>query len=51
MYKTSEDEEWLESDAEISEYGDFNGFAEKESAVAVVIPSKDVDGNDVIGIE
>ena len=49
LYKTSTDGEWLESDADIED-GTFNGFNEKDSAVAVIIPSKDVDGNDVTSI-
>ena len=49
LYKTSSDGEWLESDADISN-GAFNGFNEKSSAVEVVIPSKDLDGNDVTSI-
>ena len=46
LYKTSADGEWLQSDADI-EYGVFFGFNEYESAVAVILPSKDASGNDV----
>ena len=49
LYKTSADGEWLESDADITN-GTFSGFDEKESAVAVIIPSKDANGNDVTSI-
>jgi hypothetical protein len=49
LYKTSSDGEWLESDADISD-GAFNGFNEKNSAVAVIIPSKDANGNSVTSI-
>ena len=49
LYKTSADEDWLQSDADITD-GTFNGFAEKESAIAVIIPSKDINGNDVTSI-
>ena len=49
LYKTSIDGEWLESNADISN-GIFNGFNEKSSAVAVILPSKDASGNDVISI-
>lgn len=49
LYKTSADGEWLESNADITD-GAFNGFNEKLSAVAVIIPSKDANGNDVTSI-
>lgn len=49
LYKTSADGEWLESDADITD-GTFNGFNEKFSAVAIIIPSKDASGNDVTSI-
>ena len=49
LYKTSANGEWLKSDADIME-GVFNNFAQKENAVAVIIPSKDVSGNDVTSI-
>lgn len=49
LYKTSADGDWLQSDA-IIEDGAFNGFEERESAVAVIIPSKDASGNDVTSI-
>lgn len=49
LYKTSADGEWLESNADISD-GAFNGFNEKSSAIAVIIPSKDASGNDVTSI-
>ena len=49
LYKTSADGEWLQSDADIID-GTFNNFFGKESAVAVVIPSKDANGNDVTRI-
>ena len=49
LYKTSSDGEWLESDANISN-GTFKRFAEKYSAVEVIIPSKDANGNDVTTI-
>lgn len=49
LYKTSTDGEWLESDADITD-GTFNGFTEKESAVAVILPSKDASENDVTSI-
>ena len=49
LYKTSADGEWLQSDANITN-GTFNGFTEKSSAVAVILPSKDASGNDVTSI-
>lgn len=49
LYKTSAEGEWLQDDAYISN-GAFNGFANKESAVEVIIPSKDSSGNDVTNI-
>jgi hypothetical protein len=49
LYKISADGDWLQSDADIME-GVFNNFAQKEIAVAVIIPSKDINENDVTGI-
>ena len=49
LYKTSANGEWLQSDANITD-GTFNGFTEKNSAVAVIIPSKDASENDITGI-
>lgn len=49
LYKTSADGEWLESDADITD-GAFYGFDGKYDAVAVIIPSKDTNGNDVTSI-
>ena len=49
LYKTSADGEWLQSDANITN-GTFNGFNEKGSAVAVILPSKDASGNNVTSI-
>ena len=46
LYRTSLDGQWLEADASIDD-GAFFGFAGKEDAVEVVIPSKDASGNDV----
>ncbi len=50
LYKTSADGEWLETIANIDENGAFNGFSESESAVEVIIPSKDINGNNVTSI-
>ena len=50
LYKTSTDGEWLPATADIDENGVFNGFTGKESAVAVILPSKDANGNDVTSI-
>ena len=49
LYKTEAGGEWLQDDADISD-GAFNGFANKDSAVEVIIPSKDASGNDVTSI-
>lgn len=49
LYKTSVVGKWFESDADISN-GTFNGFTEKDSAVAVIIPSKDASRNNVTSI-
>jgi hypothetical protein len=49
LYKESANGEWLQSDADIAN-GTFNGFNEKSSAVAVIIPSKDAFGDDVTSI-
>ena len=49
-FKTSSEQaDWSEEDA-IIEDGAFNGFANKENAVEVVIPGKDSGGNDVTSI-
>ena len=50
LYKTTASGDWLEDDAEISD-GAFNGFTEKASAVEVIIPSKDANGNGVTRID
>ena len=49
LYKTTAGGDWLQDDADI-DIGTFNGFANKESAVEVIIPSKDTIGNDVTSI-
>jgi len=49
LYKTTAGGEWLQDDADITN-GAFNGFTNKESAVEVVIPSKDANGNSVTSI-
>lgn len=49
LYKTEAGGEWLQDDADISN-GAFTGFANKDSAVEVIIPSKDASGNDVTNI-
>ena len=51
LYKTSADGEWIvsEDNADITN-GVFNDFNEKNNAVAVIIPSKDANGNDVTAI-
>lgn len=51
LYKTSADGEWLESENIYISDGGFNGFDEYDSAVAVILPSKDSSGNDITGIE
>lgn len=50
MYKTSASQaDWSEEEVNIVD-GAFNGFDEQGNAVAVIIPSKDVNGNDVTSI-
>ena len=49
LYRTMAGGEWLEDNADISN-GTFNGFANQESAVEVVIPSKDSNENSVTSI-
>ena len=49
LYNTGADGDWFESDASITD-GTFNGFDEKESAVEVIIPSKDASENAVTSI-
>lgn len=49
LYRTTSGGEWLQDDANISN-GAFNGFASKKSAVEVIIPSKDANGNSVTSI-
>lgn len=49
LYKTTTGGKWLEDAADVSD-GVFNGFENRESAVEVIIPSKDADGNGVTSI-
>ena len=49
LFKTSADGKWQEEDADITD-GTFNGFASKQSAIEVIIPSKDASGNNVTSI-
>lgn len=49
-FKTSSEQtDWSEEDADITD-GAFTGFASKNSAVEVIIPSKDANGNAVTNI-
>lgn len=48
-YRTTAGGEWQQDDAVISD-GTFTGFASKENAVEVIIPSKDANGNTVTNI-
>ena len=54
LYRTAAGGEWLEDTAVINHdtfnKGVFNGFANKNNAVEVIIPSKDSSGNDVTSI-
>ncbi len=49
LYRTTAGGEWQQDDADISN-GVFRGFVNIESAVEVIIPSKDSSGNGVTSI-
>ena len=49
LYRTTASGDWFEDDADIID-STFNGFANKNSAVEVIIPSKDTSGNSVTSI-
>ena len=50
LYRTTTDGIWNLSDAQVSQDGLFTGFAQAGQAVEVVVPSKDVDSNAIVGI-